>query len=96
VRVSSVKWLHCVGNAVYQFVFRPLFLLVHRFSIVVAGPLRWFCSPGGVLLSGNGQTPFVNFRDNKPLSWHVVQSVPRALSKWRPPQIIANGTVVAM
>ena len=26
-RVSSVKWLQCVRNAVYQFVFRPLFPL---------------------------------------------------------------------
>jgi hypothetical protein len=27
-----------------------------------------FCAPGGVVLSGNGQTPFSNFITRKPLS----------------------------
>jgi len=31
-----------------------------------------FCNPGGVVLSGNGHTPLVNFRARKPLSWQVV------------------------
>ena len=32
--------------------------------------------PAGVLVSWNGQTLFVNFNIKRPLSWHVLQSVP--------------------
>jgi tetratricopeptide (TPR) repeat protein len=40
-----------------------------------------FCWPGGVELSGNGQTLFVNLSVSTPLSWHVVQSVPLDASR---------------
>jgi hypothetical protein len=32
--------------------------------------------PAGVVVSGKGQTPLVNFNMTRPLSWHVLHSVP--------------------
>jgi hypothetical protein len=32
--------------------------------------------------SGNGHTPCSNFSMRRPLSWQVVQSVPRSASRW--------------
>ena len=39
------------------------------------------CMPGGVVLSGNGQALCVNLSVRKPLSWHVVHSVPCSASR---------------
>jgi hypothetical protein len=37
---------------------------------------------GGVVVPGKGQTPFVNFNTKRPLSWHVLQSVPSLAFRW--------------
>src|SRR4029450_7001332 len=59
-----------------------------------------FCCPGGVLLSSNGQTPFLNLSTSTPLSWQVVHSLPFLASRWTcaehqsgPParQLLPNG-----
>jgi hypothetical protein len=44
-------------------------------------PKDQFCLPGGVELSGNGHTPFVNLSISIPLSWHVLHTVPVSRSR---------------
>jgi hypothetical protein len=46
-------------------------LLVRPMSFDQSSPL-----PAGVSVSSNGQTWLANFNIKRPLSWHVLQSVP--------------------